>query len=36
MDNCSSKKNLGNLSKFAKEMRVYKKVSGLMEVMLNG
>lgn len=30
------KKNLGNLSKYAKEMRVYKKVAELMEVMLNG
>lgn len=30
------KKNLGNLSKYAKEMRVYKKVTELMEVLLNG
>lgn len=30
------KKNLGNLSKYAKEMRVYKKVNELMGVMLNG
>lgn len=30
------KKNLRNLSKYAKEMRVYKKVAELMEVMLNG
>lgn len=30
------KKNLGKLSKYAKEMRVYKKVTELMEVMLNG
>lgn len=30
------KKNLSNLSKYAKEMRVYKKVFELMEVMLNG
>lgn len=30
------KKKLGNLSKYAKEMRVYKKVTELMEVMLNG
>lgn len=30
------KKNLGNLSKYAKEMKVYKKVNELMEVMLNG
>lgn len=30
------KKNLRNLSKYAKEMRVYKKVTELMEVMLNG
>lgn len=29
------KKNLGNLSKYAKEMRVYKKVTELMGVMLN-
>ena len=30
------KKNLKNLSKYAKEMKVYKKVTDLMEVMLNG
>lgn len=30
------KKNLRNLSKYAKEMKVYKKVTELMEVMLNG
>ncbi len=30
------RKNLGNLSRYAKEMRVYKKVTELMEVMLNG
>ena len=30
------KKNLSQLSKYAKEMRVYKKVTELMEVMLNG
>ena len=30
------KKNLRNLSKYAKEMKVYKKVMELMEVMLNG
>lgn len=30
------KKNLGNLSKYAKELRVYKKVMELMEVLLNG
>ncbi len=30
------KKNLSNLSKYAKEMRVYKKVIELMEVVLNG
>lgn len=30
------KKNLGNLSKYAKEMRVYEKVTELMEVILNG
>ncbi|MDO4302592.1 MAG: type IV toxin-antitoxin system AbiEi family antitoxin domain-containing protein [Bacillota bacterium] len=29
-------KKLGNLSRYAKEMRVYKKVTELMEVMLNG
>lgn len=29
------KKNLGNLSKYAKELRVYKKVMELMEVLLN-
>lgn len=31
-----NKKNLSNLSKYAKEMKVYKKVTELMEVMLNG
>lgn len=30
------KKNLANLSKYAKEMRLYKKVNDLMEVLLNG
>lgn len=30
------KKNLGNLSKYAKQLRVYKKVIELMEVLLNG
>ena len=30
------KKNLGNLSKYANEMRVYKKITELMEIMLNG
>ena len=30
------KKNLCNLSRYAKEMRIYKKVTDLMEVMLNG
>lgn len=29
-------KNLSNLSKYAKEMKVYKKVTDLMEVLLNG
>jgi len=29
------KKNLSNLSKYAKEMRIFKKVNDLMEVMLN-
>lgn len=29
-------KNLANLAKYAKEMRVYKKVMTIMEVMLNG
>lgn len=29
-------KNLSNLSKYAKEMKVYKKVIELMEVLLNG
>ena len=28
--------NLGNLSKYAREMKVYKRVAELMEVMLNG
>lgn len=30
------KKNLVNLSKYAKEMHIYKKVTDLMEVVLNG
>ncbi len=30
------KKNLSNLSKYAKEMKIIKKVNDLMEVMLNG
>ncbi|MCI5892883.1 MAG: type IV toxin-antitoxin system AbiEi family antitoxin domain-containing protein [Clostridiales bacterium] len=30
------KKNLSNLSSYAKEMKVYKKVMELMEVLLNG
>jgi predicted transcriptional regulator of viral defense system len=30
------KKNLGNLSQYAKRMRVYTKVTDLMEVLLNG
>lgn len=30
------KKNLSNLSKYAKEMRVYKKLMDVMEVLLNG
>ena len=30
------KKNLANLSKYAKEMGVYKKMMGVMEVVLNG
>jgi len=30
------KKNLANLSKYAKEMKLYKKVTELMEVMLDG
>ena len=30
------KKNLGNLSKYAKEMRLYAKVMNVMEVLLNG
>lgn len=29
-------KNLSNLSRYAKEMKVYKKVTELMEVLLNG
>ena len=31
-----NKKNLANLSKYAKQLKVYKKVSELMEVLLNG
>lgn len=30
------KKNLSNLSKYAKQLKVYKKVTELMEVLLNG
>ena len=30
------KKNLSNLSSYAKEMRVYKKLMNVMEVLLNG
>lgn len=30
------KKNLGNLSKYAKEMRLYAKITNVMEVLLNG
>lgn len=30
------KKNLANLSKYTKEMGVYKKVMTVMEVLLNG
>ena len=30
------KKNLGNLSRYAKKLRVYTKVTELMEVLLNG
>lgn len=30
------KKNLANLSKYAKQLRVYKKVTDMMEVLLNG
>lgn len=30
------KKNLANLSKYAKKLKVYKKVTELMEVLLNG
>lgn len=30
------KKNLANLSKYAKQLKVYKKVTELMEVLLNG
>lgn len=30
------KKNLSNLSKYAKELKIYKKVMDLMEVLLNG
>ena len=31
-----TQKNLGNLSAYAKKLRVYKKVTELMEVLLNG
>ncbi|MCR5693342.1 MAG: abortive phage infection protein, partial [Clostridia bacterium] len=31
-----NKKNLANLSKYAKELRVYKKVTEMMEVLING
>ena len=30
------KKNLTNLSRYAKEMHVYKKLMDVMEVLLNG
>lgn len=30
------KKNLANLSKYAKEMKLYTKVMNVMEVLLNG
>ena len=30
------KKNLSNLSSYAKKMRVYKKLMDVMEVLLNG
>ena len=30
------KKNLANLSKYAKEMGVYTKIMNVMEVLLNG
>jgi hypothetical protein len=30
------KKNLGNLSQYAKKLRVYTKVTDLMEVLFNG
>ena len=30
------KKNLGNLSKYAKQMKLYSKVMNVMEVLLNG
>lgn len=30
------KKNINNLSKYAKEMRVYSKMMSVMEVLLNG
>ena len=30
------KKNLNNLSNYAKKMRVYKKLTDVMEVVLNG
>lgn len=33
---CDSEKNLQNLSAYAKKLRVYKKVTELMEVLLNG
>ena len=29
-------KNLANLIKYAKQLRVYKKVTDIMEVLLNG
>ena len=33
---CDDNKNLSKLSEYAKEMKVYKKVMDLMEVLLNG
>ena len=32
----TKKKNLVNLSKYAKEMKLYTKVMNVMEVLLNG
>lgn len=36
MSAVDEKKNLANLSKYAKEMKLYTRVMNVMEVLLNG